>query len=169
MYGWSRIDEGFREEVDKFIVAAEKHASTLTYNKNITICPYKDCKNHMAFADVDTIKSHLVMRGFVPEYTVWIQYGETMVVDDDNNDRELDAETLKYLHQYDNNEDMGYNFGNEQGGDFGNKQGANDVGGAGTDGGAHEGDKDDSDNLEDMLRAIGPEILLQKKGLENLE
>jgi len=92
MYGWSRIDDGFREEVDKFIVAAEKHASTLTYNRNTIICPCKDCKNHMAFVDMNTIISHLVMRGFVLDYTVWIHHGETMVVDDDNNDQELDAE-----------------------------------------------------------------------------
>jgi len=33
MYGWSRIDDGFRDEVDKFIEAAEKHALTLTHYK----------------------------------------------------------------------------------------------------------------------------------------
>jgi len=33
MYVWSRIDEGFRDEVDKFIEAAEKHALTLTHYK----------------------------------------------------------------------------------------------------------------------------------------
>jgi hypothetical protein len=64
---------------------------------------------------------------------------------------------------------MGYVFGNEQGGDFGNEQGADDAGGGAADGGAREGDEDDGDNLEDMIRAFGPEILLQKKGLENLE
>ncbi|XP_002450597.1 uncharacterized protein LOC8060012 [Sorghum bicolor] len=169
MYGWSRIDEGFREEVVKFIEATEKHASTLTYNRNTIICPCKYCKNCMAFANVDTIESHLVMRGFIRDYTVWIHHGETMVVDDDNIDQELDVETSKYLPQYDNNEDMGYDFSNEQGGDFGNKEGADDVDGADTNGGAREGDEDDGDNLEDMLWAIGPVILLQKKGLENLE
>jgi hypothetical protein len=64
---------------------------------------------------------------------------------------------------------MGFVYGNEQGGDFGNEQGANDAGGAATDGRAREGDEDDGDNLEDMVWALGPEILLQKKGLENLE
>jgi len=57
---------------------------------------------------------------------------------------------------------MDHQFGNEQGGD--------DAGGADNDGEARVGDKDDSDNLEEMLRAIGPEILLKnKKGLENLD
>ena len=57
-------------------------------------------------------------------------------------------------------------FGNEQGGDAGGWDG-NDEGGANNDGGAHVGDEDDS---EDMIRALGPEILLKStKGLENLE
>ena len=43
----------------------------------------------------------------------------------------------------------------------------NDEGGANNDGGARVGDEDD---LEDMIRALGPEILLNSsKGLENLE
>jgi hypothetical protein len=64
---------------------------------------------------------------------------------------------------------MFYYCGNEQGGHFGNEQGANDAAGATANGGAREGDEDNSDNLEDMIRALGPEILLQKKGLESLE
>ena len=62
MYGWSRIDEGFGDEVDKFIEATEKHALTLTHYKDIIICPCKDCKNLMAFVDLNTIRSHLIMR-----------------------------------------------------------------------------------------------------------
>ena len=57
-------------------------------------------------------------------------------------------------------------FGNEQGGDAGGQDG-NDEGGANNDDRACVGDKDD---LEDMIRALGPEILLKiPKGLENLE
>ena len=46
-----------------------------------------------------------------------------------------------------------------------------DVGGVdNNDAGACEGDAENFDNLEEMLGAIGPEILQQKKkGLENLE
>ena len=57
-------------------------------------------------------------------------------------------------------------FGNEQGGDAGGWDG-NDEGGANNDGGARVEDEDD---FEDMIRALGPEILLKSlKGLENLE
>ena len=48
MYGSLRFKAGFREEVDKFIEATEKHATTLIENKDTIICPYKDCKNRMA-------------------------------------------------------------------------------------------------------------------------
>jgi hypothetical protein len=59
--------------------------------------------------------------------------------------------------------------GNEQGGDAGGWDG-NDKGGANNDGGACVGDEDDFDDLEDMIRALGPEILLKSsKGLENFE
>ena len=91
MYGWSRIDEGFHEEVDKFIEAAKKHASTLRYNKDTIICPYKDCKNLVAWTYVSIIREYLIVRAFVEDYTVWIHHSETTVVDND------DAETLEYL------------------------------------------------------------------------
>ena len=61
---------------------------------------------------------------------------------------------------------MKLEFGNEQGGDAGGQDG-NDEGGANNDGGARVGDEDD---LSDMIRALGPEILLNSsKGLEILE
>ena len=47
-YGLLRFKAGFREDVDKFIEAIEKHATTLTENKDTIICPCKDCKNRMA-------------------------------------------------------------------------------------------------------------------------
>ena len=61
---------------------------------------------------------------------------------------------------------MDFEFGNKQGGDAGGWDG-NDKGGANNDGGARVGDEDD---LEDMIQALGPEILLNSpKDLENLE
>ena len=57
-------------------------------------------------------------------------------------------------------------FGSEQDGDAAGWDG-NDEGGANNDGGARVEDEDD---FEDMIRALGPEILLKSlKGLENLE
>ena len=57
-------------------------------------------------------------------------------------------------------------FGNEQASDAGGWDG-NHEGGANNDGGVRVEDEDD---LEDMIRALGPKILLKSpKGLENLE
>jgi len=80
MYGSLRFKADFREEVDKFIEAAEKHAATLTENKDIIICSCKDCKNRMAWTDVTIIRSHLIMRGFIKDYTVWIHHGERLLL-----------------------------------------------------------------------------------------
>ena len=45
MYDSLRFEAPFHEEVDNFIEATEKHAATLTDNKDTIICPCKDCKN----------------------------------------------------------------------------------------------------------------------------
>ena len=122
-------------------------------------------------ADVSIIREHLIVRGFVEDYTVWIHHGETTVVDNDDDDEEDDAETLEYMSQYSQELDvqMDPEFGNEQGGDAGGWDG-NDEGGANNDGGARVGDEDDFDDLEEMIRIRGPEILLKSlKDLRNLE
>jgi hypothetical protein len=84
--------------VDKFIEATENHAKTLKENKDSIICLCRDCKNHLAFKDVTTIISHLIMRGFVNNYTVWSHHGETVI--DEVAPEEDDTETLGYLDQY---------------------------------------------------------------------
>jgi hypothetical protein len=178
IYGSLRFKAGFREEVDKFIEATEKHAATLIENKDTIICPYKDCKNRMTLIDSSIIREHLIVRGFIEDYTVWIHRGETTVVDNDDDDEEDDPETLEYLSQYSEELDaqMDPEFGNKQGGDVaggwdGSDEGcSNNDGGANNDGRARVGDEDDDDNLEDILWALGLEILQKSsKGLENLE
>ena len=96
MYGSLRFKTGFREEVDKFIEAAKKHATTLTENKDTIICPYEDCKNRMAWTDVTIIISHLIIRGFIEDYTVWIHHGKTVIVND-KDEEEYDDETIESL------------------------------------------------------------------------
>ena len=92
MYGSLRFKAGFHEEVDKFNEATKKYATTLKENKDTIICPCKDCQNHMAWTDVTIIISHLIMRGFVEDYTMWIHHGKTAIVND-KNEEEYDDET----------------------------------------------------------------------------
>jgi hypothetical protein len=170
MFGSLMWKPSFREEVDKFIEAAKNHAMTLTQNKDSIICLCHNCKNHIAWRDVDIIRSHLIMRVFAKDYIVWIHHGEMIIVNDDNDPKD-DDETLETLSQYSAELDarMDPEFGNEQGGDAGGWDG-NDEGGANNDGGARVGDEDDFDDLEDMILALEPKILLKSpKGLENLE
>ena len=53
----------------------------------------------MAWTDVTIIRSHLIMRGFVEDYTVWIHHGETIIVNDED-EEEYDDEALESLSQY---------------------------------------------------------------------
>ena len=81
---------------------------------------------------------------------------------------EYDDETIESVSQYSTDLDarMDFEFGNKQCGDADGWDG-NDEAGANNDGGARVGDEDD---LEDMIRALRVEILLNSpKGLENLE
>ena len=82
----------------------------------------------------------------------------TIIVNDED-EEEYDDETIESLSQYSAELDarIDFEFGNEQGSDAGGWDG-NDKGGANNDGGARVGDEDD---LEDMIRALGPEILLK--------
>jgi hypothetical protein len=101
---------------------------------------------------------------------VWIHHGETVV--DQVAPEEDDAETLGYLDQY--AAELDAQMANdylEQGGGGGGGWDDNVEGARNNDGGACVGDEDiDDDDLDDMLRALGPEILLKSKnGLENLE
>ena len=50
----------------------------------------------MAWTYMTIIRSHLIMRGFIEDYTVWIHYGKTVVVNDED-DEENDDETLESL------------------------------------------------------------------------
>ena len=115
----------------------------------------------MAWTYMTIIRSHLIMRGFVEDYTVWIHHGETVTVNDED-EEEYDDETLESLSQYSAELDarMDPEFSNEQDGDAGGWDG-NNEGGANNDGGACVGDEDDFDNLEEMIRVLGPEILLK--------
>ena len=48
-----------------------------TKNKIKILCPRSDCKNVLVWSDVTIIRSHLIVRGFVKHYTVWVHHGET--------------------------------------------------------------------------------------------
>jgi hypothetical protein len=74
MYNLSRLDNSYREEVNKFIDAATRHAKR-TKQKHI-YCPCRDCKNVVVFDDTGSIIYHLLRRGFMEDYLIWTKHGE---------------------------------------------------------------------------------------------
>ena len=75
VYGSVRWKTDFRQEVDLFLKATEKH-SMATKNRIEILCLCSDCKNGITWNEVTRIGSHLIVRGFVTDYTVWIHHGE---------------------------------------------------------------------------------------------
>ena len=71
-----RTDAYFRGELNKFIQVAENHARN--EKTQLRHCPCNACKNLRVFSDPTTIRSHVIVRGFVKDYTVWKKHGETV-------------------------------------------------------------------------------------------
>ena len=65
--------------MDVFLEGVEKH-SMATKNRIKILCSCSNCKNGIACNDVTIIRSHLILRGFVKDYTVWIHHGETPIM-----------------------------------------------------------------------------------------
>jgi len=109
----NRADKAYHIEVDKFIEAAKKHAANM---KSVGIlCPYRVCKNEQIATEEKTIRSHLIINGFVKDYHTWIYHGEKKItyefISDD--DEDIDEEILLNAHDnfdvVDNNEGVQHN------------------------------------------------------------
>ena len=74
MYSLSRLDPSYHLEVRKFIDAARRHACR--QKMKYICCPCIECKNVVVFEDAEEISSHLVHRGFMNDYLIWVKHGE---------------------------------------------------------------------------------------------
>ena len=74
MYGIKRHLDSFMSGVSKFVEAAKEHPHS-KMTKQIR-CPCFDCKNNIVWKNTDIIKTHLIQRGFMVDYKVWIHHGE---------------------------------------------------------------------------------------------
>ena len=82
----SRTDKRYMHGVNQFITDAKAHV----VNGNHVFYPYKDCKNHRNFCQIESIQSHLITRGFMPNYTIWTMHGEVGVNVLQKNDDDMD-------------------------------------------------------------------------------
>ncbi|WVZ81389.1 hypothetical protein U9M48_028770, partial [Paspalum notatum var. saurae] len=104
----SRVHPCYLIEVDKFIEAANKHA-TKTNSVGI-ICPCRIYKNETVAREDKTVRSHLICHGFVKHYHTWIYHGEEkmtyeFISDDEDMDEEIFlAAHANYVDAVDNNE-----------------------------------------------------------------
>ena len=74
MYNLSRLDPSYLLEVLKFIDAARRHACR--QKTKYIYCSCIECKNAVVFEDAEEISSHLVRRGFMKDYLIWVKHGE---------------------------------------------------------------------------------------------
>ena len=74
MYKARRADAYFREQLNKFIQAAENHVRI--EKTHLIHCPCKPCKNMRVFSDTTIIRSHVLISGFVGNYMIQNKYGE---------------------------------------------------------------------------------------------
>jgi hypothetical protein len=62
------------EHVTQFVEAAKTHA--LRMNKKIW-CPCKTCENNIMWTTTETVREHLLEKGFINNYSIWTKYNET--------------------------------------------------------------------------------------------
>ena len=103
MYTAKRTHAYFHGELNKFIQVAENHVRN--EKTQLMRCPCFDCKNLRVFCNPTTIRSHVIVRGFVKDYMVWKQHGETGAPPPANNplsqiveDEDFDRMVNSYFH-----------------------------------------------------------------------
>ena len=144
-------------------------------------CPYFDCQNLRVFSNPTTIRSYVIVRGFVKDYMVWKQHGETdappplannplsQIIEDDDFDRMVSS--CSYFH--DGGDDDGVSGSHGDDGD------ADDVGVSGShgddvecpmDSDSSDDELDDGDFLGQLLCHTKAEVLVASaRGLANFE
>ena len=83
MYNANRMDSYFHGELDKLIKFAENHARK--ENTVLIHCPCRVCGNLKVFSEPTIISSHVIVSGFIKDYTIWKKHGEMDVPPPTNN------------------------------------------------------------------------------------
>ena len=85
MYNADQHSKEFTDGVQAFINGAKSHKP-----KGFICCPYFDCKNQKEHSSTGPIHSHLLRRGFMPNYIYWIKHGEEGIIQEDDGEEEGD-------------------------------------------------------------------------------
>jgi hypothetical protein len=77
MYVGNRVSERFIEGLKTFLeTAAEYKKLENMSNVHYICCPCVDCCNEKKTRDIEEIREHLLVRGFMSGYICWIEHGE---------------------------------------------------------------------------------------------
>jgi hypothetical protein len=121
MYVRNRVSQRFFEELETFLEAAVKYMKPKDiYFGHYICCSYVDCCNEKKTPDIEEIREHLMVRGFMSRYTCWMEHsehkevihggqstieeeqGNNMTVDDNNMTIDNDVDDLdEMLHNVD--------------------------------------------------------------------
>ncbi|XP_050213117.1 uncharacterized protein LOC126664651 [Mercurialis annua] len=70
---------GFDERVQEFVNFALRHPACMSGPELKCPCPRTGCKN-TSYQNVETVKLHILQKGFVKDYQVWLFHGEGNVL-----------------------------------------------------------------------------------------
>ena len=76
MYETRRIDPSYFTELAKFVETTTIHAASK--KTKAIYCPCLDCNNQILWDNPNTVRSHLIRRGFIANYKIWVFYGEAV-------------------------------------------------------------------------------------------
>jgi hypothetical protein len=77
MYVVNRVSQYFIEGLEIFLeTAVEYKKSENMSNVYYICCPCVDCCNEKKTRDIEEIREHLLVRGFMSGYTCWTEHNE---------------------------------------------------------------------------------------------
>jgi hypothetical protein len=77
MYVDNQVSQHFIEGLETFLKTdAEYNKSENMSDVHYICCPCLDCCNEKKTRDIEEIREHLLVRGFMSGYTCWMEHGE---------------------------------------------------------------------------------------------
>lgn len=62
--------------VNTFITSTKDYALCNPGYQSYVYFPFRDCKKSKAFGNIEHILCHLIIRGFVKDFTIWSKHGK---------------------------------------------------------------------------------------------
>ena len=158
----------FRGELDKFIKVAENHARK--EKTSLIHCPCRVCGNLKVFSDPTTIRTHVIVSGFVKNYMIWKKLGDMDVLPPTNNPLDEIIEGDEFGRMFDaycdfDRDDDGVNVDNGACGFY-----SDGVDDRPIDSDSSEDELDDRDFLSQLLRHTREVVLAASaRGLPDFE